>query len=34
MHPIHMAQEITSLGFHVNEEPGEMFTALCEIFMD
>ena len=29
-----MAQEIVSLGFHVNEEHGEMFTGFYEIFMD
>lgn len=27
-----MAQEIVSLGFHVNEEHGEMFIAFYDIF--
>lgn len=30
--PVHMAQEMISLGFHVNEEHGEMFTAIYENF--
>lgn len=32
--PVNIAQEIISLGFHVNEEHGEIFTTFYEIFMD
>lgn len=30
--PVHMAQEMISSGFHVNEEHGQMFTAIYENF--